>query len=75
MKTEIENPFGPAAKDRARLDFLATFTGSRWAWLHLDTTGGLLTREEIDRRLATETQPNPKPILPGDLTGQNDNQK
>ena len=45
-------------KDKARLDFLSTLTGSGWACLHLDNKGTnddwFLTRKSIDRRMATE---------------------
>lgn len=45
-------------KDKERLDWLSTLTGSGWACLHLhrkDTIDGwLLTRNQIDRRMATE---------------------
>ena len=45
-------------KDKERLDFLSTLTGSGWACLHLDNKGTnddwFLTRESIDRRMATE---------------------
>ena len=44
--------------DKERLDFLATLTGSGWACLHLNRKGTnddwLLTRKQIDRRMATE---------------------
>jgi len=45
-------------KDKERLDFLSTLTGSGWACLHLDQKGSnddwFLTRKQIDRRMATE---------------------
>ena len=45
-------------KDKDRLDFLSTLTGSGWACLHLDQKGAnddwFLTRKQIDRRMATE---------------------
>lgn len=44
-------------KDKARLDWLATLTGSGWACLHLDhkeTSDWLLTRKQIDRRMSSE---------------------
>ena len=45
-------------KDKARLDFLSTLTGSGWACLHLNNKGAnddwFLTRKQIDRRMATE---------------------
>lgn len=48
-------------EDKRRLDFLATLTGSGWACLHLNHKGTnddwLLTRKQIDRRMATEAQP------------------
>ena len=47
--------------DKERLDFLATLTGSGWACLHLNRKGTnddwLLTRKQIDRRMATEPKP------------------
>ncbi len=45
-------------KDKERLDFLSTLTGSGWACLHLDqkmaNDDWFLTRKQIDRRMATE---------------------
>jgi len=47
-------------EDKRRLDFLATLTGSGWACLHLNRKGTnddwLLTRKQIDRRMATEPE-------------------
>jgi hypothetical protein len=58
-KLEAEN--AALRADKERLDFLATLTGSGWACLHLNRKGTnddwLLTRKQIDRRMATEPKP------------------
>jgi hypothetical protein len=49
------NEFLDLLKDKSRLDFLASFHGSMWLRLFVnDETGKRLTRNEIDRRMATE---------------------
>ena len=58
---DLEKENADLRKDKERLDFLATLTGSGWACLHLNRKGTnddwLLTRKQIDRRMATEAQP------------------
>lgn len=58
---DLEKENAELRKDKERLDFLATLTGSGWACLHLNRKGTnddwLLTRKQIDRRMATEAQP------------------
>ena len=55
---ELETENAALRKDKERLDFLSTLTGSGWACLHLDQKGAnddwFLTRKQIDRRMATE---------------------
>jgi hypothetical protein len=55
---ELERENAALRKDKARLDFLSTLTGSGWACIHLDNKGTnddwFLTRRQIDRRMATE---------------------
>jgi hypothetical protein len=55
---ELERENAALHKDKERLDFLSTLTGSGWACLHLDQKGSnddwFLTRKQIDRRMATE---------------------
>ena len=55
---DLEKENADLRKDKERLDFLATLTGSGWACLHLNRKGTnddwLLTRKQIDRRMATE---------------------
>ena len=56
--SELERENAALHKDKERLDFLSTLTGSGWACLHLDQKGSnddwFLTRKQIDRRMATE---------------------
>ena len=58
---DLEKENAELRKDKERLDFLATLTGSGWACLHLNRKGTnddwFLTRKQIDRRMATEAQP------------------
>ena len=55
---ELERKNAALRKDKARLDFLSTLTGSVWACIHLDNKGTnddwFLTRRQIDCRMATE---------------------